>query len=370
MSNTIRLLVIPFSLGLLAGCASQPERDPNLKADYRKPADVAETRNTDLAVPPDLTLPNSSNNYDIPRLGAISASNSDKSPSTVATTPVLTLYRNARIERAGNARWLSVDASPEQIWPVLKAFWLDTGLKIEKENSDLGLIETNWDINRAKLPLGGLRGFLSSVGQNYSTEEYDKYRSRIERNANGGTDIFVSHRGMEEVYTSSSKEQTIWQPRPVNPELEAEMLGRLLIKLGMPSEDAKKLVTSVDSRSEEAELIEVDNQSQLKVKDNFDRAWRRVGLALDRSGLLVQDKDRSKGIYYVKSAVNSKKVDSPLLGKLAFWSDKPGVEANNEWQITLNPASPVIITVSDKAGKPVSTSEGKTLLAPIYEQLK
>lgn len=371
MPNTTRLLAIPVTLSLLAGCASQPERDPSLKADYRKAADVVETRNNDLAVPPDLTLPNSTNNYDIPRLGAINASTNGKATVTNSTTtPVLALYRNARIERGGNARWLSIDASPEQVWPLVKAFWSETGLKIEKENADLGLIETNWDINRVKLPLGGLRGFLSSVGQNYSTEEYDRYRCRIERNSTGGTDIFISHRGMEEVYTSSSKEQTVWQPRPVNPELEAEMLGRLLAKLGMPMEEARKLATAPDTSTEDAELMEADNQSQLKLKDGFDRAWRRVGLSLDRSGLLIQDKDRSKGIYYIKMASGSKKSDTPLLGKLAFWSNPTATETNNEWQISLSLTNPVVIRVADKTGKPVSPSEGKTLLTPIYEQLK
>ena len=38
----------------------------------------------------------------------------------------------------------------------------------------------------------------------------------------------------------------------------------------------------------------------LTLDEPFDRAWRRVGLALDRVGFTVEDRDRAKGLYYVR----------------------------------------------------------------------
>ena len=49
---------------------------------------------------------------------------------------------------------------------------------------------------------------------------------------------------MEEVYIGERKESTVWQPRPADPQLEAEFLSRLMVKLGAKDEEAKAAVAT------------------------------------------------------------------------------------------------------------------------------
>ena len=220
----------------------------------------------------------------------------------------------AKLERQGNQRWLAVNLPPEKAWPVLVDFWPSIGLKVEKADANAGVLETNWAENRAKLPQDIIRRTLGRVLDSvYSTNEQDKYRARIERTTLGTSEIYITHRGMEEVYASPQQDRTIWQPRAPDPELEAEMLQRLLVRFEDPTKSVvatasgatgataagaaapsaapqlSRLIKGSDGRSERVEVDEA-----------FDRAWRRVGLALDRGGFTVEDRDRAKGFYFVR----------------------------------------------------------------------
>ena len=112
---------------------------------------------------------------------------------------------------------------------------------------------------------------------------------------------------MQELYTtreptSSTPGATAWQPRPSDPELEAEFLRRLMVRLGTPGERAKQLTVSGEQQLR-AEIVKAsDGAERLQVHEPFDRAWRRVGLALDRVGFTVEDRDRQKGLYFVRYA--------------------------------------------------------------------
>jgi outer membrane protein assembly factor BamC len=161
-------------------------------------------------------------------------------------------------------------------------------------------METDWAENRAKIPQDFIRNALGKVLDSlYSSGERDKFRTRLERNPNGGTDIFISHRGMVETYTDASKSNTVWQPRAADPELETEFLRRLMVKLGATQEQAKAaLVTAPSTKS--SRVATVNGQTVLELDADFDRAWRRVGLSLDRTNFTIEDRDRSKGLYFVR----------------------------------------------------------------------
>ncbi len=218
----------------------------------------------------------------------------------------------AKLERQGNQRWLAVNLPPEKAWPVLVDFWPSIGLKVEKADPNAGVLETNWAENRAKLPQDIIRRTLGRVLDSvYSTNEQDKYRARIERTAQGTSEIYIAHRGMEEVYTSPQQDRTIWQPRASDPELEAEMLQRLLVRFEEPAKSVVATAATGSATSATAagtaapsaapqisRLIKgSDGRSErVEVDEAFDRAWRRVGLALDRGGFTVEDRDRAKGL--------------------------------------------------------------------------
>ena len=48
-----------------------------------------------------------------------------------------------------------------------------------------------------------------------------------------GSEVYITHRGVQEVYTNTTKDSTVWQPRPSDPQLEATFLARLMSKLGV-----------------------------------------------------------------------------------------------------------------------------------------
>src|SRR5256885_5349205 len=201
------------------------------KVDYRQAATLPP-----LEVPPDLTSPSRDNRCVVPEtssgpssatLSGYQAERRDAKPGAVGPV-VLPQPEHMRVERAGTQRWLVVDEKPEKLWPLVRDFWQENGFLIKLEQPEIGVMETEWAESRAKIPEGGVRGILSrSLGQSNATSERDKYRIRLDRTPDGkGTEIYISHRGMEEIYTtreptSSTPGQTAWQPRNPDPELEA-----------------------------------------------------------------------------------------------------------------------------------------------------
>ncbi|WP_189536394.1 outer membrane protein assembly factor BamC, partial [Paludibacterium paludis] len=330
-----------------------------------------------LEIPPDLTRPQIQDKYSIPAVAAGAANAAGQQVAAAADTAKTD---KMRLERAGTERWLVVDGkTPAELWPVLKAFWQDNGFVIGKEDPDVGVMETDWAENRAKLPQDMLRNFLEKVGLGsaYSTGERDKFRIRLEKTAQG-SEVYFSHRGMIEVYTNDTKGETRWQPRPVDPGLEAELLSRFMVRLGMTEEQARESVKKTIAAKEPTTLPIANGV--LTINDGFDRAWRRVGLALDRVGLVVNDRDRSKGIYYVKPAKGETDAKSSSSGggfwsSLAFWKSddaSPAKLPDNDLLVEVKETAPGTTTlrISDKDGKPVSNEFAKTALSRLATELQ
>jgi outer membrane protein assembly factor BamC len=316
-----------LALGMsLSGCMGSiiPETK---KIDYKS----ASNRAPSLEVPPDLTQIARDDRYAVPDFsGKGSASYSEYAADRgqemqAQNSAVLPEVENIRIDRAGSQRWLVVKMPTDRLWDSVKDFWQELGFIIHIEVPEAGIMETDWAENRANIPGDFIRNTLGKLFDSlYSTGERDKFRTRFEPGSEPGTtDVFISNRRMEEVYTSSAKDQTRWQPAASDPELEAEMLRRLMVRLGSDERRAEAAVVSgkVEAR---ARLVKSgDGVSVLEVQERFDRAWRRVGLAMDRVGFTVEDRDRSRGLYFVRyvdpEADNKKKRDG-WLSRLAFWS--------------------------------------------------
>ncbi|MGC4075617.1 MAG: outer membrane protein assembly factor BamC [Rubrivivax sp.] len=287
----------------LAGCSSIGDMFSGDKVDYRS----TKVRAQPLDVPPDLTQLAKDSRYQS-QGGVVSAANSTGVPSAVgapvsggpAVAP--TARGDTHIERLGNERWLVVPIAPEQLWPQLKAFWDERGFVIASEDPQTGIIETDWAENQAKLPHDFIRSTIGKVfGNLYDTGERDRFRMRVERTATG-SEVYIAHRGLEEVYVGDRKDSTEWRPRASSPELEAEMLTRLMVKLGTPETQAKAAVANPvvpAVAAARARLVD-GTPATVEVSEGFDRAWRRVGLVLDRTGFTVEDRDRAAGLYFVR----------------------------------------------------------------------
>ncbi|MBI4191398.1 MAG: outer membrane protein assembly factor BamC [Betaproteobacteria bacterium] len=362
---------------LLAACSAMPKLEGD-KIEYKSAG-----RLPPLEIPPDLTRPTADDRYIVPDINpkgqaTFSAYSKER---TAAPDPskstVLPSQENARIERSGSQRWLVVRGEPDAVWNVVKEFWQETGFIIRTEHADAGVMETDWAENRAKLDAGVIRNFLSKVLDSvYSTAERDKFRTRLERGSEPATtEIYISHRGMEEVYTSASQDQTKWQPRPPDPDLEAEMLRRLMTRFGVQQDRARVEVAAAQAPARATLLKGQDGAGTLSVKDQFDRAWRRVGLALDRVGFTVEDRDRSKGLYFVRyvdpDADNRTAQSKGFFSKLNPFRSSDKKPGSEQFRIQVKDADSVSqVSVLNKDGNQEKSETANRILSLLYEQLK
>ncbi|MFN0040891.1 MAG: outer membrane protein assembly factor BamC [Burkholderiales bacterium] len=371
----LRWVAVAFAALALGACSGKGLEGK--KIDYR-----SASKADPLKVPKDLGAPPSSDRYSIPEANSGSATFSEYQdgqgvPGTPVEAAVLPQPPDLRIERAGSQRWLVTDKTPETLWPVIREFWQDTGFLIEKETPAIGIMETDWAENRAKIPEGIIRRALGKIIDGaYSYPERDRFRTRLERNSETGqTEIYISHRGMYEVVIKEYQtEQLRWQVRPSEPELEAEMLSRLMLRLGAGESQVK----TAQADSPEAPKAWIVKSAQrpdvLQVSDGFDRAWRRVGLALDRVGFTVEDRDRSKGLYYVRFVdVEAREAEKSkgFWSKLFSSSPKKDVKDNDQYRISVadsNKGSEV--SVLDTQGVQAGTAAATKILALLQQELK
>jgi outer membrane protein assembly factor BamC len=380
MSHALRhtprlaLPLLAASLALLAGCSSLGGDS----VDYRS----TPVRAKPLEVPPDLTQLARDSRYQSPG-GVVSAAASN-APAAVAApgapSVALSTVGELRIERSGQQRWLVAPQPPEQMWPQLRAFWEARGFQIAMEDAKAGVIETNWAENRGKLPNDVVRNLLGRLAGNlFDTGERDQFRTRLERVDLGGgrvgTEVFISHRGIEEAVISPTgardDDSTRWRLRPSDPQLEAEMLARLMVSLGGVRDEpaARAVVAAAPEAPSRARLV-VDGAA-LEIDEPFDRAWRRVGLALDRGGFTVEDRDRTLGLYYVRY------VDPKSLGKEepGFWSrlfgntDNPLEVRRFRVAVRANGAQ-TVVAILTSAGAADQGDNGKRVAAQLLAELR
>jgi len=362
-------------LALLGGCSTVSNLLAGDKVDYRSPNN---SRTSTLEVPPDLTQLSRDARY-APASGTVTASTFQ----AVTAAPVITMPVVApaalgafKLERLGNERWLSSTLPPEELFPLVRAFWKDNGFNLVQDRADAGLLETDWTENRAKLPNDIIRNTIGRVFDSaFSTGELDKFHTRIERTPTG-TDVYITHRGMVEVYANDRKEVTVWQPRPSDPQLEAAFISRLMVKLGAKDEEARATVAASTVSSGPARAREVAGQPSptLQVDDGFDRAWRRVGLALDRSGFTVEDRDRTQGLYFVRyvDPAFAGREEPGFFARMFSFGRKPGNEgglAKYRVKVT-GEGSSSTVAVLDSQGRPENGEAGQRIAKLLLDDLK
>jgi len=369
-----RVLTLTAIALSLAGCTTIFESD---KVDYRGAKKAA-----NLEVPPDLTALQRDNRYAVPDgKGVATASGFQQqmgaqgamAPVAGSLQPIGPVSTDAvSVQRNGDQRWLVVKQTPEQLWPQLRQFWENQGFAIETESATTGTMETNWVENRSKIPQDFIRRSIGKVFDSaYSTGERDKFRTRLERLPDGSTEIWISHRGAEEVLQGAQKETTIWTVRPNDPGLEAQFLGRLVAQLTGVKETkpAETMVANAPVAPQQATLV----GNAVELNEGFDRAWRRVGLALDRVGFTVEDRDRVQGVYFVRYVDPDAANKDGFFKKLfTFGSDDKAKEAQRYRVIvkTEQGASTSQVSVQTNDGKLETGETGAKILKLLADELK
>ncbi len=332
--------------------------------DYGSP----KAENNRLDVPPDLSkLPNNQNRYAIPG-EVVSAKRVTQSQGAVVSELAPNQLGDVRFHREGAQAWLSIEQPIERVWPVVHAFWQENGFTFTTDDPQTGILETEWAENRAKLPQDFVRKTLGKVFDMLaSTGERDKFRTRIERTAKG-VDIFVSHRGLEEVYSNKDQTQTKWQPRATDPFLENEFLRRLMVKLGAPKDVAQATVNDKpDARL--AELRQTDGQSALTYQKPLNQAWRHVGLTLDRLGFTIQDRDASRGLYFIRY-IDPRVKEEPGFFKNLFKSSKKP-QFPSEFRLQLSEfQGGTLIQVFNNQGQPDASEGARQIAQKLFESLR
>jgi outer membrane protein assembly factor BamC len=282
-------------------------------------------------------------------------------------------YEKIKLVRAGAQRWLVVETPADQLWPQILDFVDKMGLSVAKEQPQAGIVETNWAENRANAGTT-IQKFLSKLtGQGYGTGQMDKYRIRLERGQHEGTtEIYLTHRGLVQVVDESASGADLtgrevggplkWQPRPPDPELEAEMMRLLMVHLGTTQQEAEVVLKEKTPARASLERG-AGQQPELKLTGDLDDAWRRVGISLDNLGYYVESEDRSNWVYFVRD-VNED-------GKKKKKKKKQKDDEKNRFQVALKETGEgIAVQITDANGKPVRPKETEQILSLLYEQLK
>lgn len=356
----------------LAGCSNFDPLFPSDKVDYRSQA----KQTTGLEVPPDLTQLQRQAPLGRGAVSAAALNQAQANPAPAAAAAVaLSQVPGAEIVRNGTLRLIRTTQSPEQVWSTVRAFWTDLGFDLPSEQAEVGIMETDWKENRAKLPQDFIRRtigtFLDGV---YSTGERDKFRTRVERVGNF-TEITLTHRGMQEVYTSSQREATAWTNRAADPELEAELLNRLLLKLGgravTATPEQKATVAGATPNVAEPERVNLAQvPNQIELAEDFDRAWRRVGQSLDRHGFTIEDRDRRAGLFFLRYADPSR-AGKEEPGFFQRWFGKAETAATAKLRVAVkSEGNRSIVLVQDAQGQQQTDENAKRILGLLAIDLR
>ncbi|MDB5888505.1 MAG: nlpB [Rhodocyclales bacterium] len=371
-STSAASLLMLGSLALvLSSCTS-------VKKEYASDASQQTARGKSLEVPPDLIVPGRDDRLQMPndprRTTASSYNNDSKAQaqSGVANSP--DQIGKAHIARAGSQRWLVLPGTPQVVWPQLRKFWEDLGFTIATDSPQLYVMETDWAEKRARNS-ASIIDSIALIRSFVSNAEKDKFRTRLETSTEPGmVEIYVSHRGLEETDLSDKLNEKAngWQTKPGDPSLELEMLRRMMVAFGATEEQAKFAVAA-PAAPDKAHLSNAENGAlALNLDGALDSAWRQVGLALDRVGMVVEDRDRAKGYYFVRYVTDEdlgKKKES-WFSWMAFWRSNKKPDTDQFRIVVQRDGEKTVVRVQNKAGEAASPASTKQILTLLYNELK
>ncbi|MCW8890602.1 MAG: outer membrane protein assembly factor BamC [Sedimenticola sp.] len=379
--NNLGLLLIA---SLVAGCGALPNVDdvlPDRKVEYKKAKDAGKN----LEIPPDLTKSTINDQLVIPGSSGAEATTlsgqmeRERIQGRVATrTGVLPKIDKIEVKRDGNQRWLRIEGTPDDVWYKTVAFWQENGILLAQQDPTVGVMVTDWLENRADIKQDFITDKIRSVFEGaYSAATRDQYRLRIEPAVTEGvTELYLTHRGMEEKYIldgGGDKERTVWNPRPTDHGLEAEMLRRLMNYMGVTDQQSRTSLARTGAVQARSRLVHNSNEVLLLMDEELNRAWRLTGVALDRVGFAVEDRDSSERIYYVRYNDPLKETEEPgLLAKLAFWRDNDqNIDKESQYQVTLDAEGRgTRIVVRNQQGVQDNSETALRILTLLHEQIQ
>lgn len=368
MSKLYILILITF----LAGCASNSDEKVRYKSSNAYPT---------LEIPPDLTQLDDSQNLALPgsKIGTRQATGRFKDEGPLLER-VLPRIENVSIQGSGDYHWLSVDFPITDTYKLMKQFWIEEGFTLQKDEPLIGIMETEWLENKAGL-MQSDNFFLALLASMSSTDTLDQFRTRLERDENGMTNIYIAHKGREYILMDEDESRVVerdrgWQPRPNDPELEVEMLSRAMIFMGLQDEKVSQQLKRIGKFQNRAKLLSDDDGAiTLMLLESYDRAWNRTLLNLQRMDIEITEQNKSDAqIKFKQQAANetSENADEePGFFSSLFSSDEetaPTMEIELALNETTNESTQVDVIASD--GTVDNSEQSKQILRLLFEKLK
>jgi len=370
---------------LLSGCSTSSVDDmfPDQTLEYKASREASEN----LEIPPDLLSGSFDDALDVPAVAGGGATYSDyaggreRRAAQRSSGAVLPEVANVELERSGSERWLEVQGSPQVVWPRLISFWREQGILLVEQDPRVGVMKTDWLENRAEIRQDFITKMMRKVAEGlHSTSTRDQYKVRIDAAARSGwTEVYLTHKGMEEHLVQEGiggTERTVWEPSGSDPEKAAAMTRRLMLYLGASQSQANAALADSGSESHAplappARLEEAGGAPVLVISDEYRRGWRMIGSALDRAGFTVDDRDRSRGMFYVRyqdtDAASSG--DRSFMSRLAFWRDD-GIDKVRQYRVRVEGGErETRVTVLDANGNLDSSPSAKKILTLLKEQM-
>lgn len=366
---------------LLPGCSSVPDINeylPDQRLEYKKQREAGEN----LEIPPDLTAGNFDDALDVPDLGGSTTYSEyvgerGKRREIASSGNVLPEVQGVELRREGNNRWLEIKGAPQQVWPRVVSFWREQGILLAEQNPTTGVMKTDWLENRAEIRSDFVTNMMRKVVDGlYATSTRDQYRVRVEPGLNPGTtDIYLTHRAMEERFARNAVGEdtnSFWEPASSDTGKEAEMLRRLMVYLGVTEQRAGRQIAEEQARAPKSRLeTGPGGETTLVIPQEYRYAWRITGVALDRVGFAVEDRDRTQGIYYVRYDDPSKGQEKKgWASKLAFWRSDD-VDTVTQYQVKLTgDGAQTRLVVRDQVGRRDDSATGQRILTLLSEQIR
>ena len=310
----LTLATILSGLSLLVSCAYLPDVGkllPDKKSEYKKSESMP-----DVEIPPDLTATAVNDSMNIP----------GEAPVT------LSRYKNPRAPIAADVasgstetgeQWLTLSMPTQQLWPRLLEFIASENYSVELDDSELGVLETDWSATEEQ------------VGLQY------RYKYKIFAEAGAAPDsstLVISQQRQTRIDDNAD-----WLDQDKDQEQERQFAADLALFLGA-GEPAATPVTATPVDDLAARTPQTAGDSALRVVDAgdgkmylaipeaFEQAWENTGIALQNSGLEVTGSDPEQGAYQISASTQTLEKKS-FFSKMAFW--KNDKSASGSWQISL-----------------------------------
>jgi outer membrane protein assembly factor BamC len=378
-------LAVSILTGLLSACGGSMEKVlPDQSLEYKKQREASEN----LELPPDLASATFDDALDIPGASG-SATYSEFAGDRAARTQisgsgeVLPEVQGVSLRRSGDRRWLDIDAPPGSVWPEVVSFWRSQGILLVEQDPATGIMKTDWIENRAEVRQDFVTRQLRKVVDGlYSTSTRDQFRVRLDTGPSpASTEVYLTHRGMEERLVQNTVGEgatTVWEPAPTDPDKEAIMLRRLMLFLGVSDRDAQRMLASGGGSAATgaaagagATLVGSGPTAELVLPVEYRQAWRQTGLALDRSGFAVEDRDRTQGVFFVRYDDPNRGAgrQKGLTDRIAFW--RSGDRSVERYQVQLiGGAEETRVRVRDAEGQLDTGGTSERILRLLQEQLR